>query len=202
VWFCLLIFQLTYGKQLVTGLGLKSIWSPVLYTNGLACVPTAIIGTVSGDFAALARVEWTVAATSWLALSCVAGVGISWAGFKCQQLITATAYTVVGVMNKLLTVLVNVLIWDKHAPPLGIAALCICLGGGALYQQAPPRKPAGYDAAPTDDERPLRKYGTADERVAESGSGGGGGGSGGGGGGGSGGGGDGGSGQMGRLLSE
>jgi len=88
-----------------------------------------------------------------LLLSCVAGVGISWAGFKCQQLITATAYTVVGVMNKLLTVLVNALIWDRHASPLGIAALCVCLGGGALYQQAPLRKPSGYDAAPTADEK-------------------------------------------------
>ena len=148
VWFSLLIFQLTYGKQLVTGLGLKSIWSPVLYTNALACVPTATIGFVSGDFAALRHVDWTVSAVCWLLLSCVAGVGISWAGFKCQALITATAYTVVGVMNKLLTVLINVLIWDKHAPPAGIAALCVCLGGGALYQQAPLRRPVGYNTVP------------------------------------------------------
>ena len=31
-------------------------------------------------------------------------VGISWSGFWCQSLITATAYTVVGVTNKMLTV--------------------------------------------------------------------------------------------------
>ena len=40
----------------------------------------------------------------WIATSCVVGVCISWAGFWCQSLITATAYTVVGVMNKMLTV--------------------------------------------------------------------------------------------------
>ena len=148
VWFSLLIFQLTYGKQLVTGLGLKTIWSPVLYTNALAIAPTATIGWMSGDFAALRTVDWTIAAVCWLLLSCVAGVGISWAGFKCQQVVTATAYTVVGVLNKLLTVLVNMLIWDKHAPPLGIAALCVCLGGGALYQQAPLRRPAEYQSLP------------------------------------------------------
>ena len=44
VWFSLLIFQLTYGKKLVTGLGLQSIWSPVLYTNALALGPTAVLG--------------------------------------------------------------------------------------------------------------------------------------------------------------
>ena len=137
LWFTLLIFQLTYGKQLVTGLGLQSIWSPVLYTNALALPPTAMLGYMSGDLDRCVRirsiarhtqsrllhsfndrlpgctyrlrtVEWTVAGMCWLLLSCVAGVGISWAGFKCQQVITATAYTVVGVMNKLLTVLINV----------------------------------------------------------------------------------------------
>ena len=59
-------------------------------------------------------------------------MGISFAGFKCQQVITATAYTIVGVMNKMLTVLINVLIWDKHASATGIASLA-----GAPY---PPRR--------------------------------------------------------------
>ena len=39
----------------------------------------------------------------------------------------------------------QVLIWDKHASPMGIAALCVCLSGGALYQQAPLRRPKGYE---------------------------------------------------------
>jgi hypothetical protein len=34
----------------------------------------------------------------------VVGICISWAGFLCQSLVTATSYTVVGVMNKMLTV--------------------------------------------------------------------------------------------------
>ena len=40
-------------------------------------------------------------------------------------------------MNKMLTVFVNVLIWDKHASALGIGSLAICIAGGSLYQQAP-----------------------------------------------------------------
>lgn len=144
IWFSLLIFQLTYGKTLVSGLGLQSIWSPVLYTNVLAIVPTAVIGGLSGDFASIGDTKWTSQGLLMLALSCVAGTGISWAGFKCQSVVTATAYTVVGVMNKLLTVLINVTIWDKHASAGGIVALCVCLGGGSLYQQAPLRRPESY----------------------------------------------------------
>jgi hypothetical protein len=44
-------------------------------------------------------------------------------------------------MNKCLTILGNVMIWDKHASPAGIASLFVCLGGGFLYRQAPLRDP-------------------------------------------------------------
>lgn len=85
------------------------------------------------------RIRWL--RCSWLGLSCLIGIGISWAGFWCQSLVSATTYTVVGVMNKMLTVTVNVLIWEKHASPAGIFSLCVCLAGGTLYQQAPLRSP-------------------------------------------------------------
>ena len=188
VWFTLLVFQLCYGKHLVTGLGLTSMWSSVLYTNGLSCMPTSGIGLISGEYSRLGDVAWTTHGVFWLGASCVVGTGISWAGFKCQSVITATAYTVVGVVstmlavphyaplcptmphyaplclpttlappaplaplavqvNKMLTVLLNVLIWDAHASGIGIASLIVCVLGGAFYQQAPLRE--GYKPVKT-----------------------------------------------------
>ena len=52
---------------------------------------------------------------------------------------SATTFTLIGVMNKCLTILINLCIWDKHAPAGGIASLALCLVGGAMYQQAPMR---------------------------------------------------------------
>ena len=54
--------------------------------------------------ARLQSIQLTNAALFWLLVSCVVGICISWAGFLCQSLVTATSYTVVGVMNKMLTV--------------------------------------------------------------------------------------------------
>lgn len=105
VWFVLLVFQLCYGKHLVTGLGLTSMWSSVLYTNGLSCMPTSGIGFISGEYGRLGDVVWTTHGVFWLGASCVVGTGISWAGFKCQSIITAAAYTVVGVVRTVLAVL-------------------------------------------------------------------------------------------------
>jgi hypothetical protein len=52
-------------------------------------------------------------------------------------MISATSFTLVGVVNKFLTLLLNVIIWDKHSSPTGILAVCICLLCGVFYQQAP-----------------------------------------------------------------
>uniref|UniRef100_A0A7S4BTG6 Sugar phosphate transporter domain-containing protein n=1 Tax=Chrysotila carterae TaxID=13221 RepID=A0A7S4BTG6_CHRCT len=143
IWWAVLVFQLTYGKFLVTGIDLRSLWTPVLYTNTFSIIPALLVGLIAGEFNShrMQKIhdDMTPIGFFWLIVSCVVGVCISWAGFWCQTLITATAYTVVGVMNKMLTVTVNVLIWDKHASSVGIGSLILCLVGGSLYQQAPPR---------------------------------------------------------------
>jgi len=141
VWWSVLVIQLTYGKFLVSGLNNRSIWTPVLYVNTLSVPASALIGFVMGELESskLAALELTAPALGWLILSCIIGLSISWAGFHCQSLCSATTYTVVGVMNKILTVTVNVLIWDKHASASGIGSLVICLAGGSLYKQAPLR---------------------------------------------------------------
>lgn len=51
------------------------------------------------------------------ALSCALGLFISFSGFTARRAFSATAFTVTGVVNKFLKVVINVLIWDKHASP-------------------------------------------------------------------------------------
>jgi len=149
VWWSVLVFQLTYGKFLVSGLKNASLWTPVLYTNTLAIVPTLLLTLTAGEFDRLHVIHGhrrAHMALVWLLLSCMIGTGISWAGFWCQSLVSATTYTVVGVMNKFLTVTANALMWDKHASSAGLASLGLCLLGGTLYQQAPLREVAAAGA--------------------------------------------------------
>jgi GDP-mannose transporter len=54
-------------------------------------------------------------------------------------MVSATTYTLVGVVNKFLTVLLNVVLWDKHSTAGGILSVLVCLLAGTLYQQAPRR---------------------------------------------------------------
>ena len=45
-----------------------------------------------------------------------------------------------GNLCKILTVVVNILIWDKHASTTGLAFLFVCLASAAFYRQAPLRE--------------------------------------------------------------
>jgi GDP-mannose transporter len=82
----------------------------------------------------------TAAAILFLLLGCVTGTGIGYSGWWCRDKVSATSFTLIGVMNKCLTILLNLVIWDQHAPPGGIASLALCLVGGSLYRQAPMRE--------------------------------------------------------------
>ena len=65
-------------------------------------------------------------------------------------MLSATTYTLVGVVNKFLTILLNVLLWDKHSTPFGLMSVCLCLAGGFFYQQAPLRAELLHVAFPGD----------------------------------------------------
>ena len=101
IWWVVLVFQLTYGKFLVTGINLTSLWTPVLYTNTFSIIPALLVCTIAGELriSRLASVEIDSDAIMWLLLSCAIGIGISWAGFWCQSLVSATTYTVVGTRS-------------------------------------------------------------------------------------------------------
>ncbi|WZZ72644.1 hypothetical protein YC2023_084014 [Brassica napus] len=76
-------------------------------------------------------------------LSCLFGLAISFFGFSCRRGISATGFTVLGIVNKLLTVVINLVIWDKHSSFIGTLGLLICMFGGVMYQQSTRKKLKG-----------------------------------------------------------
>ena len=63
----------------------------------------------------------------------------SYSGWNCRGMVSAATYSLVGVVNKFFTVLLNVFLWDKHSSTTGLFAVCICLAAGFFYQAAPMR---------------------------------------------------------------
>lgn len=142
IYFVLITFEMTYGKLLTSSVKMESVWGPVFYCNLLAAFPMFLAGWWWGDFENIGELMADISANGMLILmfSCVTGTLIGYTGWLCRGMISATSYTLVGVVNKFLTIVLNVLVWDKHSSPMGLFAVTVCLGSGMFYQQAPKRK--------------------------------------------------------------
>lgn len=134
--------EMVYIKHIVTNLGLNT-WGFVLYNNLLALMLAPIFWVITGEHKSVFAVIES-SGEGWfqldafvaVAMSCVFGLLISFFGFAARQAVSATAFTVTGVVNKFLTVAINVMIWDKHATTLGLVFLFFTVVGGVLYQQS------------------------------------------------------------------
>ncbi|KAK3001351.1 hypothetical protein RJ639_021130 [Escallonia herrerae] len=135
-----------YIKHVVMTIGLNT-WGLVLYNNLEALLLFPLELLVMGE---LKKIKHEITDESdWysfqvvlpVGLSCLFGLAISFFGFSCRRAISATGFTVLGIVNKLLTVVINLIIWDKHSTLVGTVGLLICMVGGIMYQQSTSNKP-------------------------------------------------------------
>jgi solute carrier family 35 protein len=66
-------------------------------------------------------------------LSCLFGLSISFFGLSCRKVVSVTGLTGLGNVNKILTVVINLVIWDNHATFIGTIGLLICMLGGIFF---------------------------------------------------------------------
>lgn len=135
-----------YIKHVVMTIGLNT-WGLVLYNNLEALLLFPLELLIMGE---LKKIKHEISHESdWysfqvilpVGLSCLFGLAISFFGFSCRRAISATGFTVLGIVNKLLTVVINLVIWDKHSTLVGTIGLLICMFGGVMYQQSTSNKP-------------------------------------------------------------
>ena len=131
-----------YIKHAVDSVPVESNWGRVFYTNLWACLISGGI-TLATEPQVLPWTEgqnWSIltpVSLAALGVSCVLGVAMSYFAFLARSSVSATCFTVIGNVCKVVTVLINVFIWDKHASPTGLAFLFGSLVCAYFYKQAP-----------------------------------------------------------------
>jgi GDP-mannose transporter len=139
VWYCFFLFEACYVKHMCDTVQMTN-WGRVYYTNFMAVVALlAVFPFCSGEHEILKAYEFTPPQVVLLLVSCVVGVCMSHAGYLMRSNVSATAGVVVGVVCKIGSVLMNLMIWDQHASPIQLVFLSLGLAGGSLFQQAPLR---------------------------------------------------------------
>jgi GDP-mannose transporter len=83
--------------------------------NSLAILPMLAITVLSGEAQSLVNLKWKASGIIALTASCAGGLGMSYFSFALRAVISATSFSVIGNVCKVLTILVNLLVWDKHS---------------------------------------------------------------------------------------
>lgn len=144
VYLLVIILEMTYAKHTVANINFENpVWGSVLYTNALALGPCGLLAVSTGELSKFPGLRLDLFGLAVLTLCCVLGIGMNWSGWNCRSRISAASYTLLGVACKLISVLLNVLIWDKHATMAGAMWLIVCLVSSTFYRQAPMRNKDG-----------------------------------------------------------
>jgi GDP-mannose transporter len=136
VWYFIFVINQVYIKYVVDSVQMDSNWGRVYYSNFIAAIPLVFIGVGTSEQQALV---WTPNAIIALLFSCALGVAMSYFAFMARKLVSATYFAIIGNACKFITIIINYFIWDKHASPMGLTCLCMCLGAAYFYKQAPLR---------------------------------------------------------------
>jgi GDP-mannose transporter len=144
-WYAIFCFDQVYIKHAVDSVPVESNWGRVFYTNFWASLIMAV-STVATEPEVLLATAWTPATVGALSVSCLLGVAMSYFAFLCRAAVSATSFTVIGNVCKVLTVLINVFIWDKHASKEGLGFLFFCLAAAYFYKQAPMRSTSNEES--------------------------------------------------------
>lgn len=109
----------------------------MLLNNSCGLVPNMMLLLIYQEsprwgevFGALSSQGWTT-----IALSCVNGLAISYAGLRVQQLVTATTFMVLTNVNKILVIMFGVLVLNDAVTPLAALGVVVAMVGGLWYAQ-------------------------------------------------------------------
>ncbi|GIL83513.1 hypothetical protein Vretifemale_12011 [Volvox reticuliferus] len=138
LWYVFFTFDTVYVKHVCDTVEMTN-WGRVYYANLMAFVPLLLALPFMNECAILMSLNWNFYSVATLTLSCFLGLAMSHASYLLREAVSATLFTIVGIICKVVTVIINVMIWDKHASPAGIAFLLVCVLAGTFYEQAPKR---------------------------------------------------------------
>jgi len=181
LYLCLICLEMVYGKIIVKSVEFKTSSGPVQYSNLVSWIPMLIFAKFGGEYEQVQSMQkghggdfihsLPTMGLVYLSFGCVVGTAIGYTAWWCRAKVSAASFTLIGVMNKFLTIVLNFLIWDYHATPAGIACLCICIVAGAFYQQAPMRveekKTDDYSIVNQDIEMKVSADGAEEDKVAD-----------------------------------
>ena len=131
-WYIVFCFDQIFIKHVVDTAKL-STWTNSFWTNTIATIPALILAVKNSEH----EVSFGPNSILFVTVSCFMGVLMSGASYHLRGLVSATYFTIIGTLCEVLSVLINFVIWDKHASVSGLLSLGFCILSATFYQQSP-----------------------------------------------------------------
>ncbi|KAG8462849.1 hypothetical protein KFE25_001622 [Diacronema lutheri] len=116
----------------------------MMLNNAIGAPPCLLLAAAMGE-----HVRWTSTyaeltprALTYLLVSCLNGLAISYAGIRLQHLVTATTFMVVTNVNKFAVILFGIAAFNDTAGPTALLGCMLAICGGIYYAEARKRADA------------------------------------------------------------
>lgn len=117
IWYACAVAEMVFVKQVVDSVRVTT-WSRSYYQNVLSVAPLAVVALATNETARVTRDSFTPTSCAILMGSCIAGLGMSYYSFALRSVISATSFSVVGNVCKVVTILISCVALDQHASEL------------------------------------------------------------------------------------
>ena len=131
IWVLLVAIQMVYGKWLVAAVPISDV-ERVFYTNTFGL--PVLFPLASREIPLFIRSESFRGSAELVFFSCIVGVSIGYTSWKLRSLVSATTFSLVGVLNKMGTVLLAFWIWPDEGSWASLLVLIGCLLSGMMYE--------------------------------------------------------------------
>mmetsp|Transcript_20394 Transcript_20394/g.29502 ORF Transcript_20394/g.29502 Transcript_20394/m.29502 type:complete len:301 (-) Transcript_20394:205-1107(-) len=138
VWYLVFCLDQIYLKHITNTVKMDSNWGRVYYSNLLAALPLVVPFVLNPSEIEAVKAMDTNGFIA-LMVSVALGAAMSYFAWMARSLLAATSFTIVGNVCKILTIAINVTLWEKHASSFGVGCLMFCLFAAYFYKQAPMR---------------------------------------------------------------
>jgi len=150
-WYCITSMDQTYWTHVTNAVNLPDPWRrhfySLFYSNALATMP--LLFHFFHDPDEMAALKTMSAGAAFAVSVCVAlAVGMSSFARMAQSRLSGERFTVLGNTCKILTILVNVSLWENNAIILGRGSLIVGLVAACFYRQAASKDAPGQPLLP------------------------------------------------------
>ena len=114
-----------------------SAWGMVYYHNLLSLIVYIPVALLTGEYTEILEADLpTQGAMLSIAVTCALGVSISAFGLNVRHAVRATTFTILGVLNKIITMVLDAIFQSEEDPMTLIStfAIVLLIGGGLAWQ--------------------------------------------------------------------